>query len=74
MCLAIPMRVVALEGNTAQVEQGGTRTWARIDLLDKVKLGDYLLVHAGLAIGKIDEDEARETLSLFSRIEKVAEL
>ena len=66
MCLAVPMRVITLEGRTAQVEQGGTRTRARVDLLDEVRVGDYVLVHAGLAIAKVDEEDARETLALLS--------
>jgi len=66
MCLAVPMKVITLEGRTAQVEQSGTRIRARIDLLDEVSVGDYVLVHAGLAIAKVDEEDARKTLALLS--------
>jgi len=68
MCLAVPMRVVSIEGVEAEVEQGGTRLRARIDLVENVKVGDYVLVHAGFAIQTLDEDEALETLRLLEML------
>ncbi|MFA4016980.1 MAG: hypothetical protein RUDDFDWM_002092 [Candidatus Fervidibacterota bacterium] len=65
MCLAVPMRVVAINGNEAEVEQSGTKLQVRIDLVEDVKVGDYVLVHAGFAIQKLDEEEAIETLRLL---------
>jgi hydrogenase expression/formation protein HypC len=73
MCLAIPLRVIAIEGNMARVESGGTQTRCRIDVLAEVAVGDYVLVHAGLAIGRVDEEEAQETLRLLRELEQPAE-
>ena len=65
MCLAIPMKVVEIEGDTAVVEQEGVSRKARIDFLDGIQLGDYVLVHAGIAIERVRPDEAEETLRLI---------
>ena len=68
MCLAIPGRVTEVNKNQAWVDYGdGTRR--EIDLtLVEAKVGDYVLVHAGFAIEKLDEKEARQTLKLFQEI------
>lgn len=68
MCLAIPMKVVAIQGDTAQVDQAGARKEIRIDLMDDLQVGDYVLVHAGFAISKIDPQEAEKTLELWEEI------
>ncbi len=68
MCLAIPMRVVSISGHLAQVEEAGVRREARIDLVDGVAVGDYVIVHAGVAIERLDPHEAQETLRLFSEM------
>jgi hydrogenase expression/formation protein HypC len=68
MCLAVPMRVVEIEGPIAQVEEGGVRRKARVDLVEGVKVGDYVIVHAGIAIERLDPREARETLRLFEEV------
>lgn len=69
MCLAIPVRVVAVEGNVATVDLDGARAKARLDALgEPVQVGDYLLVHAGFAIRRLDPTEAAETLRLFQEI------
>jgi hydrogenase expression/formation protein HypC len=68
MCLAIPIKVVAIAGPIAQVEESGVRREARIDLLDEVVIGDYVVVHAGLAIERLDPVEAEETLRLMERM------
>jgi hydrogenase expression/formation protein HypC len=72
MCLAIPLRVIEIEGNMARVESGGTQTRCRIDLLGGVAVGDYVLVHAGLAIGRVDEEDAQETLRLLRELDTPA--
>jgi len=71
MCLAIPMRVVEVEGDKAVVDAGGNRRQVSIALLDDVKVGDYVLIHAGFAISKWTEEEARETLNLWDEIRQV---
>lgn len=68
MCLAVPMRVVKVEGLEAEVEQSGTKLRARIDLIDDVHEGDYVLVHAGFVIQKVDQREAEETLQLLEAL------
>jgi len=65
MCLAIPMRIVAIVGPTAVAEVDGVSRQVRLDLLPEVSLGDYVLIHAGLAIARVDAEHAEETLSLL---------
>jgi len=65
MCLAIPMRITRISGPAAVVELDGITRNIRVDLLDNAGLGDYVLVHAGVAIAVVDEAEALETLSLL---------
>jgi hydrogenase expression/formation protein HypC len=68
MCLAIPARVVELDtqGHNATVELGGVRKVISLALLDGVALDDYVLVHVGYAIHRIDTAEAQRTLKLFA--------
>jgi hydrogenase expression/formation protein HypC len=65
MCLAIPMQIVQINGLNAEVEVDGVRRKVRLDLLPNAQLGDYVLVHAGMAIALVDEQEAQNTLSLL---------
>ena len=68
MCLAIPARIIELEGDKAIVDAMGNRFKAKTTLLPDVKLGDLVLVHAGFAISKVDENEAKQTWQLISEI------
>jgi hydrogenase expression/formation protein HypC len=68
MCLAIPMRIVEIEGLTGVADVDGISRKVRLDLLPEVELGDYILVHAGLAIARVDAGEAEETLSLLRKL------
>ncbi|MCD6408434.1 HypC/HybG/HupF family hydrogenase formation chaperone [bacterium] len=70
MCLAIPMRVIEVEGEEALVEIGGVKKKVIINLVKDVKIGDYLIVHAGFAIQKLDEKEAFDTLKLLKKMEE----
>ena len=65
MCLAVPMKVVEIAGPVAVVEQEGVSLKARIDFLDGIQIGDYVLVHAGIAIERVRPEEAEETLRLI---------
>ncbi len=66
MCLAIPAEVVELlEDDTAVVEIGGVRKVVSLMLLDGAEVGDYVLVHAGFAMEKVDREEAERTLALL---------
>jgi hydrogenase expression/formation protein HypC len=69
MCLAIPMEVVEIKGNMATVQVGDVQRRACLDLVDTFPdLGDYLIIHAGYAIHRIDPEEARKTLEYFKEI------
>lgn len=72
MCLAVPARVVRLEGMSAEVDIAGNRRETRIDLLENVQVGDHLLVHAGFAITKLSDEEAQESLQLWREIAEIA--
>lgn len=68
MCLAIPARVVRVDGDKAQVDFGeGVLREVNVTLVD-ARVGDYVLVHAGYAIQLMDEKDALETLSLWNEI------
>ena len=69
MCLAIPARVVELlPGLRAVVDLAGVRKEVGIDLVPDAQLDDYVIVHVGYAIGKIDPEEAVITLALFAEL------
>ena len=68
MCLAIPMRIIEIEGFRAVAEVDGVRREARLDLLPEVAVGDYILVHAGLAIATVDPEDAEETLTFLRQL------
>jgi hydrogenase expression/formation protein HypC len=70
MCLAIPVKVVSVDGDSAKVSIGDVEYNASLLLLDDVKPGDYIMLHAGFAIKKVDAAEAAETLRLFNEIEQ----
>ena len=72
MCLAVPAEVVELDGNAAVVDIGGNQREANVALLEDVKIGDYVLVHAGFAISKYEREDALETLRLWDEVLKVA--
>lgn len=69
MCLAIPARIVELEGDRAVVDAMGNCWRAKTTLIPDAKLGDLVLVHAGFAISLVDEDEAKKTWELFAQID-----
>ncbi len=71
MCVAIPMKVVEVLGDRGIVEAGGIQHEIGLHLLQNVKVGDYVLVHAGFAIQKVDEKEAQETLALLKEMENL---
>ena len=69
MCLAVPVRVTALlDDQWVEAEMGGILTHVSIALIDDVALGDYLIVHAGFAIARLDVEEAEKSLALFDEI------
>jgi len=69
MCLAIPMKITSIEGDTARVSLDGLEKEIDVRFLEDPRPGDYVIVHAGFAIDKLDEEEAKKTLDLFKEIE-----
>ncbi|CAN5240746.1 HypC/HybG/HupF family hydrogenase formation chaperone [soil metagenome] len=71
MCLAIPGKVVEIvsaENQLAKVDVGGVRRNVNIGMLDDVKIGDYVLIHVGFAMSKVDEKEAEKTLRMLREL------
>lgn len=68
MCLAIPARIITVEGKTATVDFGGVTRPISIALIENVAIGDYVIVHTGYAIQKMDREEAEKTLELWREI------
>ena len=69
MCVAVPGQVISLQpGGAATVDFGGTRRVVSVALLDSVAVGDFVVVHAGFALHRVDPEEARQTLDLFREV------
>ena len=71
MCLSIPAKVEKIENETATVSVGGTQYEASLQMLDDVEVGDYILMHTGFAIQKLDQEEAEESLKTFQEFEEM---
>lgn len=70
MCLALPAQVVELRGDElAVIDLGGVRKEVSLALVENVAVGDYVIIHVGYALQKLDPDEARKTLALFAGME-----
>lgn len=70
MCLAIPARIEQITGaDIAIVNLGGVRKDISLALVDDVAIGDYVIVHVGYALQKLDRDEADRTLALFAEVQ-----
>ena len=65
MCLSVPAEVLEIDGERAKVSVGGAIYFAGLHLIDDVQVGEYVLLHSGYAIQKIDQQEAKETLELL---------
>ncbi len=68
MCVALPCKLVEIDGNRGVAELGGSQVKMRLDLLPDAQVGDYVLVHAGFAIEKLDEEEAHKTLDVLDEL------
>ena len=69
MCLGVPMKIVSKDGDTVVAEVDGVQKEANVMLLgEEVGIGDYVIVHAGFAISKLDEEYARETIRLMREV------
>ena len=68
MCLGIPGKVIEIEKNVAKVDVGGLIRDISIELCPEVSVGEYVLIHTGFAIQKVDEKEAEETLEFLKEM------
>ncbi len=69
MCLAVPSKVIAINNNVALLETLGVQREASLDLMgESVKVGDYVLLHIGYVMSKIDEKEALESIELYQEM------
>ena len=75
MCVGVPMQIISKDGDTAVAEIDGVRREASLMLLgEEVDIGDFVIIHAGFAISKLDEDDARETLSMMREVFKIEDM
>jgi hydrogenase expression/formation protein HypC len=68
MCLAVPVKIICIEGDQADVDIGGVSRRVSIALTPEAGVGDYVLLHTGYAINVLNEAEARETLDILERM------
>jgi len=78
MCLAVPGKILSIEGDdplmrTGKVSFGGIVKEVSLSCVPEAGEGDYVLVHAGFALSKVDEDEAEKTLRMLEEMERLAE-
>jgi hydrogenase expression/formation protein HypC len=73
MCLAVPVKIISVEGDQAEVDIGGVGRKVSIALTPEARVGDYVLLHTGYALNVLDEEEAQETLSLLERMVEAGE-
>lgn len=68
MCLAVPMKIVEITGDEGFVELSGLKRKANFSLIKNPKVGEYVLLHAGFAIERVNEKEAAKTLKMLKEI------
>lgn len=68
MCLAIPLRLVEINGTEAVAEANGVRRTIRIDFIREPKVGDYVIAHAGFAIERMNAEQAEENLRAIEEV------
>ncbi len=73
MCIAVPLKIISIKGKMGIGELGGVRRKISLMLLDKVEVGDYVLLHAGFAINKLETKEAEELLQLLREMSEVSD-
>jgi len=75
MCVAAPMKVIEVKGDTIRAELGGVTKDARLEIVDeRPEVGDYVIIHAGFALHRIDPEEARITLELWKEMGVIDEI
>ncbi len=73
MCVAIPMEIIEIKDSRAKVTFNNVTRETSLILLEDPKVGDWVLMHSGYAISKIDKDEAEKTIRMFEEIERGSE-
>jgi hydrogenase expression/formation protein HypC len=73
MCLGVPMRILEIRGDMARAEVGGLEREISVALVEGASVGQYVIVHAGFAIEKLDEDDAIATLRLLDELARAME-
>jgi hydrogenase expression/formation protein HypC len=68
MCLGVPVKIIQKKDKTGIAEFKGVKREINLELLDNVEVGDFVILHAGFAIQRLDEKEALETLNLFEKL------
>ncbi len=68
MCLAVPLKLIEINGNDAVGESMGMRRSLRVDFIDSPQLGDYVIVHAGFAIERLPEAQALDDLAAWEEV------
>jgi hydrogenase expression/formation protein HypC len=68
MCLAVPAKILSINGDIAVIELGGTQREASVMLLENPSVGDWVILHAGFAIEKLSEEDAQQTFALLREI------
>ena len=71
MCLAVPLQLIEVNGKEAVGEAMGMRRSVRVDFIPEPKIGDYVIVHAGFAIERLPEKQAREDLEAWEELKDV---
>ena len=69
MCLAVPLKLIEINGNDAVGEAMGMRRKLRVDLIPEAKIGDYVMVHAGFAIERLAEEQALEDIQAWEEVQ-----
>ena len=73
MCIAAPAKILEINDNVATVDFGGVRQQAKLDLVEDVDVGRYVLVHSGYAIEVLSDQEAQESLEAWDELLKIME-
>ncbi len=73
MCLAVPALVLSIDGDYAEVDFGGMKKKVCVSLVPGLEVDEYVIVHTGYAIEKMNAEEAKKTLALFEEMAEMAE-
>jgi hydrogenase expression/formation protein HypC len=73
MCLGLPLKIISINEKEAVGEMNGIKRKIRIDLIKDLSIDEYVMVHAGFAIEKIDKEQAEETMKIVNELEQVLE-